>query len=303
MISTSLRDSIRCRMKLEPMKPAPPVTKTFKMCLPSRAGCFSMKRVSIRVLCLAGWYSAPWHFVGAGFGDQIRGVKERFESPRVGPPTFQGAVAKGSFLQIHVVNVRNLQLVAPARLGVADLFENGGVVEVDTGDGEIRFWRFGLFFNAQDFSIGNLRAAESFRIGDFFQNDVRAFLLLFKGVLGFRDVVFNDVVAKNNANLLTFHEGLRQAKRIGDAAFALLIGVVDATKIEVLTVRKEAEKVTGVLPAGNDDDVSNTGVHQGLDGIENHRAVVHGEQMFIRHARERVKPRTFSACQDHTLHM
>ena len=86
-----------------------------------------------------------------------------------------------------------------------------------------------------------------------------------KASLGGDDVVFDDVVAENDANLFPFDEGLGEPKRVGDAAFAFLVGVVNAMKIEILAVGKQAKEVAGILAAGDDDDVLDARIHQSLD--------------------------------------
>src|SRR5208282_5596449 len=58
-----------------------------------------------------------------------------------------------------------------------------------------------------------------------------------------------------------------------------------------------------VAPAGDDQNLRDPGMHEGPQRVVNHRRVVDGQQMFIRDFRQRIQPRTCSACQDHTLHV
>ena len=60
--------------------------------------------------------------------------------------------------------------------------------------------------------------------------------LFLEGFLGSDDVVLDDVIAKDDANLLAFDEGLGEPKRVRDAAFAFLISVMNAMQIEVLPI-------------------------------------------------------------------
>ena len=54
------------------------------------------------------------------------------------------------------------------------------------------------------------------------------------------DIAFDDVVAKDHAHPGLVGEMFRQAQSFGDAAFALLIGVVDMLQAELLAVGEQA---------------------------------------------------------------
>jgi len=71
----------------------------------------------------------------------------------------------------------------------------------------------------------------------------------------------DNVVAQNDADLVAVGEMLRQRQRVGNAALAFLVGVVDVLEAESLTVGQEAQKVTGVAAAGHEHDVLNTRIH------------------------------------------
>ena len=69
-----------------------------------------------------------------------------------------------------------------AGFGLADLFKDRGVVEIQTSHRIVRFGCFGLFFDAENFSTGDFRAAETFRIRDFLEDDMRAGGLFLEGL-------------------------------------------------------------------------------------------------------------------------
>src|SRR5690349_20969878 len=291
---TSVRAPRRWRMKFEPMKPAPPVTKSFtRRSFPTRAD-----EILFVVAGVPGRSSATGNFVGAGFGDEIGGEEEGFESAGIGPPAVQDAVGEGAFLEVHVVDVGNFEFVAPAGLGLADFLEDGGVVEIEAGDGVIGFGGFGLFLDAEDAAIDDFGATKAVGVGNFLENDVGAGGLFFESFLGGDDVVFDDVVAEDDADFFTFDKRFGKTKSIGDAAFAFLIGVMDAVEVEIFAVGEEAEEVAGILTAGDDDDVPDAGIHESLDGIENHGAIKNGQQMLVGDASERIETRAFSTSED-----
>jgi len=127
--------------------------------------------------------------------------------------------------------------------------------------------------------------------------------LLLEGFFRSDDVVLDDVVAENDANLFAVDERLCEPERVCDAAFAFLVGVVNAVQVKILAIGEETKEVAGILPASDDDDVLDARIHQCLDGVENHRPVVNWQQMLIGDTRERVQARTSSARQDNTLHL
>ena len=63
-----------------------------------------------------------------------------------------------------------------------------------------------------------------------------AALLPLEALSRLADVVLDDVVAQNNAQLVTVGEVLGQAQGIGDTAFAFLVGVVDVLEPKILAV-------------------------------------------------------------------
>ncbi len=56
--------------------------------------------------------------------------------------------------------------------------------------------------------------------------------------------------------------------------FTFLVGVVDVLEAELLAVGEETQEVAGVASAGDDQNFLDTGIHERLDWIENHRPVV-----------------------------
>ena len=59
----------------------------------------------------------------------------------------------------------------------------------------------------------------------------------------FPNAALDDVVSQDHAGLLSVGEMSRQRQRVGDAAFALLVGVVDMFQPELLAVRKKTQEI------------------------------------------------------------
>ena len=95
---------------------------------------------------------------------------------------------------------------------------------------------------------------------------------------------------------------LAERERSGDPALAFLIGVVEMLQAELPPVAQQAQEVAGVLAPGDDEDVGDAGVDQGLDGIEDHRPIEDRQQVLVGDAGQRVEPAPGAACEDHALH-
>ena len=116
------------------------------------------------------------------------------------------------------------------------------------------------------------------------------------------DVLLDDVVAEDDADRLAVGERLAQAERRSDAALALLISVVDVFEAEIAPVLEELEEVARGVSARDDHDVFDAGVDERLHGVVDHRLVVDGQQVFIRHRRQRTQPRAEAAGQYDAFH-
>jgi len=71
---------------------------------------------------------------------------------------------------------------------------------------------------------------------------------------------------------------------------------------EVATISEQPEKIAGVVAAGDDDDVVDTGAHERLDGIEDHGLVVDRQQVLVRDPRERIEAAPRPAREHDALH-
>ena len=74
---------------------------------------------------------------------------------------------------------------------------------------------------------------------------------------------------------------LGQSQRIGDAALALLIGVIDVAQPELFAIGQQPQKVSRVLAAGDDQDIPDPRIDQRLDGVIDHRFLVNRQQVLV----------------------
>src|SRR6267154_4137420 len=120
-------------MKLEPMKPAPPVTNIFIARFPcSRRGQWTLR----------------WRFCGASFRYEIVGAQEGFERASVSPPAVEKLVGEIGFFEVKVVDVGDFKFTTARRFKAANFLEYRSVVQVNPDDGVIRFGIARLFFDA-----------------------------------------------------------------------------------------------------------------------------------------------------------
>src|SRR5689334_21516987 len=96
------------------------------------------------------WPLAP------GLRYEVGGAQQRLEGSCIRPPAFQERITHGSFLDIGIIHVSDLELPAAAGDQASHLLEDGSVVQVDSdnGVGRLRFGR--LLFNTQNTVAGQL---------------------------------------------------------------------------------------------------------------------------------------------------
>src|ERR1700730_4665600 len=136
-------------------------------------------------------------------------------------------------MYVGVVDVRNLELTAFGWNQRADLLKDGLVVHIDADHGGVGLWPLRLFFDADDALTANFGNPESFRVFDFLEENSCTPLLAPELLDGVANAAFNDVVAKDDAQLLAVGEVLGQAQRFRDAALAFLIGEVEMRQAEL----------------------------------------------------------------------
>ena len=95
---------------------------------------------------------------------------------------------------------------------------------------------------------------------------------------------------------------LRQAQGVGDATFALLVGITQMLEPEILAVPQQLEKIPCAIAARHQHDFRDAGVDERLDRVVDHRLVIDRQQMFIRHFSERKQSRTETSRKHDTLH-
>src|SRR5262249_15856210 len=104
--------------------------------------------------------------------------------------------------------------------------------------------------------------AEALRVSDLTEQNLCARALVAESLDERRDAVFKDVVAEHDTDRLVIGKVFGQRQGCGNAAFAFLIGIMNAGQAELGAVWQELEKVSGAVAAGDDENVVNACLDQ-----------------------------------------
>ena len=239
--------------------------------------------------------------------DELRGLVQALHGAGVQPrvAAAEGDHGQRPLLQVHPVEVGDLQLAAGGGLDPTRLGGDVARVEVQAGDGVGALGALGLLLDGDGPALAvELHDAEALGVVHVVAEDRGAARL---GVLdGARQVAgqavaVEDVVAQHQGarlsadEVLADGEGLRQAVRRG----LLRVGEVHAV---ARAVPEQALEVGQVGRGGDDQDVPDARQHEGGQRVVDHGLVVDRQQLLGGHERERVQARAGPAGEDDAFH-
>src|SRR6185369_11747274 len=140
------------------------------------------------------------HLVGARFCHEVRSVQQALERSRVSPPTFDLFPGHRIARDVSIVYVGDFEFAATGRYQRFDDVVDVGVVHVNADDCIIGLRLRGFLVDANNTTAVESRHAETLRIGDFLQDDLRAAALRAIRINCGQYVALDDVVAKDNTN-------------------------------------------------------------------------------------------------------
>ena len=258
----------------------------------------------------------PGDLLGHGHGqvlgvlhgaDELRRLVQALHGAGVQPrvAAAEGDHGQRPLLQVHPVEVGDLQLPAGRGLNPMSLGGHVARVEVQAGDGVGALGALGLLLDGDGPPLAvELHDAEALGVVHVVAEDRGAARL---GVLdGARQVAgqavaVEDVVAQHQGarlsadEVLADGEGLRQAVRRG----LLRVGEVHAV---ARAVPEQALEVGQVGRRGDDQDVPDARQHEGGQRVVDHGLVVDRQQLLGGHERERVQARAGPAGEDDAFH-
>ena len=244
----------------------------------------------------------PGDLLGDGHGqvlgvldgaDELRRLVQALHGAGVQPrvPAAEGDHGQRPLLQVHPVEVGDLQLAARGRLHPMRLGGDIARVEVQAGDGVGALGLGGLLLDGDGPALAiELHDAEALGVVHVVAEDRGPTGL---GVLdGTRQVAgqavaVEDVVAEHQGARLAGDELLADGECLRKAVGARLLGVgqVDAV---ARAVPEQALEVGQVGRRGDDQDVPDARQHEGGQRVVDHGLVVDRQQLLGGHERERV---------------
>ena len=259
----------------------------------------------------------PGDLLGDGHGqvlgvldgaDELRGLVQALHGAGVQPrvAAAEGDDRQRPLLQVHLVEVGDLELAAGRGLDPMRLGGDVARVEVQAGDGVGALGAGGLLLDGDGAALAvELHDAEALGVVHVVAEDRGAARLrVLDGFLqvAAEAIAVEDVVAQHERaglaadELLADGEGLREAVR----ARLLCVGEVHAV---ARAVPEQALEVGQVRRRGDDQDVPDSRQHEGGQRVVDHGLVVDRQQLLGGHERERVQARAGPAGEDDAFHI
>ena len=258
----------------------------------------------------------PGDLLGHGHGqvlgvlhgaDELRRLVQALHGAGVQPRVAAAERHHGQrpLLQVHPVEVSDLQLAAGRRLDPMGLGGHLARVEVQAGDGVGALGLGGLLLDGDGPPPRvELDDAEALGVVHVVAEDRGAARL---GVLdGARQVAgqavaVKDVVAEHEGARLAGDEVLADGEGLRQAVRARLLGVGEVHAV-ARAVPEQALEVGQVGRGGDDQDVANARQHEGGQRVVDHGFVVDRQKLLGGHERERVQARAGTAGEDDAFH-
>lgn len=239
--------------------------------------------------------------------DELRRLVQALHGAGIEPrvAASEGDDGQRPLLQVHPVEVGDLQLAARGRLDLARLGGHVARVEVQAGDGVGALGLGGLLLDGDGPPPRvELHDAESLGVVHVVAEDRGAARLrVLDGLLqvAAEAVAVEDVVAEHQGARLAGDEALADGEGLRQAVGARLLGVGQVHAV-ARAVPEQALEVGEVRRRGDDQDVPDARQHEGAKRVVDHGLVVDRQQLLGGHERERVQASAGPAGEDDALH-
>ena len=240
--------------------------------------------------------------------DELRSLVQALHGAGVQPrvASAQGHDGQRPLLQVHPVEVGDLQLAAGGRLNLVCLDGDVARVEVQAGDGVGALGAFGLLLNGDGPPLAvELHDTEALGVVHVVAEDRGAARLrVLDGLLQVarQAVAVEDVVAQHQGARLAGDELLADGEGLGEAVRRGLLGVGQVHAV-ARAVPEQALEVGEVRRRGDDQDVPDARQHEGGQRVVDHGLVVDRQQLLGGHERERVQAGAGPAGEDDAFHI
>ena len=240
--------------------------------------------------------------------DELGGLVQALHGAGVQPgvAAAEGHDGQRPLLQVHPVEVGDLQLAAGRGLHPMRLGGHVARVEVQAGDGVGALGLGGLLLDGDGPALAvELHDAEALGVVDVVAEDrgaARLCVLHGARQVARKAVAVEDVVAEHQGARLAGDELLADGERLGQAVGARLLGVGEVHAVTG-AVPEQALEVGEVRRRGDDQDVPDARQHEGGQRVVDHGLVVDRQQLLGGHERERVQARAGPAGEDDAFHI
>ena len=258
----------------------------------------------------------PGDLLGHGHGkvlgvlhgaDELRGLVQALHGAGVQPrvASAEGHHGQRPLLQVHPVEVGDLQLASGGGLHPVRLGGDVARVEVQAGDRVGALGLRGLLLDGHGPPLAvELHDAETLGVVHVVAEDrgaARLCVLHGSRQVARQAVAVEDVVAEHEGARLAVNELLADGEGLRQAVGARLLGVGQVHAV-ARAVPEQALEVGEVGRGGDDQDVPDARQHEGAERVVDHGLVVDRKQLLGGHERERVQARAGPAGEDDAFH-
>ena len=240
--------------------------------------------------------------------DELRGLVQALHGAGVQPrvAAAQGDDGQRPLLQVHPVEVGDLELAAGRGPDLAGLGGHVARVEVQAGDRIGALGALGLLLDGDGPALAvELHDAEALGVVHVVAEDRSAARLrVLDGLLqvAAEAVAVEDVVAEHERAGLAGDEVLADGEGLRQAVGAGLLGVGQVHAV-ARAVTEQALEVGQVGRRGDDQDVPDARQHEGGQRVVDHGLVVDRQQLLGGHERERIQAGAGPAGEDNAFHI
>ena len=240
--------------------------------------------------------------------DELRGLVQALHGAGVQPrvAAAQGDDGQRPLLQVHPVEVGDLELAAGRGPDLAGLGGHVARVEVQAGDRIGALGALGLLLDGDGPALAvELHDAEALGVVHVGAEDRSAARLrVLDGLLqvAAEAVAVEDVVAEHERAGLAGDEVLADGEGLRQAVGAGLLGVGQVHAV-ARAVTEQALEVGQVGRRGDDQDVPDARQHEGGQRVVDHGLVVDRQQLLGGHERERIQAGAGPAGEDNAFHI
>lgn len=238
---------------------------------------------------------------------KLAGLVERLHGAGIEPGVAspEGHDAERAVLEVHPVEVGNLELAARGGRNPLGALGHVARVEIEAGDGVARLGALRLLLDGDRAAVlVELHDAEALWVVHVVAEDGGEPLPRVRdgaAEVPAEAVAEEDVVAEHEGTGLARDEVLADDEGLGEAVRRGLLGVGERDA-EVGAVAQQALEVGQVRRRRDDEDVADARHHEDRKRVVDHGLVVDRQQLLAGHERERVQARARAAGEDDAFH-